>query len=875
MTARPAWVCFLLCLCLGAALRLTGFTRGSSDYLLPEAARQGAVSAFYHFHPDEEMILQAALRPFDPLQPEFTVYGALPVYLLQGALRALAPAPAEGLQDPAFARRAFLVARGLAVLFSCLTLWLTWELGRRYFDPVTACVAAAVVALAPGAVQQAHFYIVDGLFGLLSLAALYAILREAESGRRGWLVAAALLIGATAAVKLTGLALGGTLVAARLLRPAPGNGWRQRLLAPARDRRLWWAAAGVVATLVALEPYLVLAPGRIVQSDVIGDFAVSAAIAQGEILRPWTLADVHTLPYLHHWTHLLPLIAGWPLTLLFAAGLVHALYARSRGGLVLLAWFALHFALIGGLHAKHVRYLIPLLPILALLAAELVARLVKGPLPRPWRLAGLALAAVAAAHGALYGFAFARIYTREDSRIQAARWIHAHLPAGTAIGVEAGGFTLSPLLSRERYVVRPLEEARCFGARRYLTCQAAADHLGRQVRQVEYLAVLDANRYLQFTAVPDLFPAVAAFYRRLLDGSLGFEVVQRFEVPPQLAGLAFAPDRAEPSFLGYDHPTVYLLRRRPDRDQIWDSWRHDLERRADCPDQALAGVVESIRAGTLDEAAWRSDRAMERYPDLLLTPLLSAFVHSQRGEVNADREDRARYAEGCEDPSQNAHLIPWASSLSLIGLGLPELVSTVLQAGRRGAGPEDRAPLAHYYREVGDLLNEVGQPAAVFAYQASVQLAPGAAAYAGLGIALQRQGDAAASAEAYRKALELDPRHATARVNLAWNHYLQGDFAAAIALNRQVLAEGANDVATCNLGLALLAGGDVGAGETQYERAVAQLGADHIQEIGAVADLRAYAERGGGAGPAAARRLLQRHWPTSTPGTPHEPAPGH
>ena len=41
-----------------------------------------------------------------------------------------------------------------------------------------------------------------------------------------------------------------------------------------------------------------------------------------------------------------------------------------------------------------------------------------------------------------YGVAFARIYTDEDSRIQASRWIVAEVPEAHAIGVEQGGFSL-------------------------------------------------------------------------------------------------------------------------------------------------------------------------------------------------------------------------------------------------------------------------------------------------------------------------------------------------------------------------------------------------------------------------------------------------
>ena len=43
----------VLCLLLGVGLRFVGLTRGTSDFVLPEASNEGVNSAFYAFHPDE------------------------------------------------------------------------------------------------------------------------------------------------------------------------------------------------------------------------------------------------------------------------------------------------------------------------------------------------------------------------------------------------------------------------------------------------------------------------------------------------------------------------------------------------------------------------------------------------------------------------------------------------------------------------------------------------------------------------------------------------------------------------------------------------------------------------------------------------------
>lgn len=806
------------CLAAGVALRCAGLERGTSDF-----AVDGAATAFHHFHPDEEMVVDAARGPLDPLDPPFTVYGLLPLYALRAGLALVpaSPSPAD----------VYVTARALAALCSSLVLWLTWTLGRRHFGAAAGCAATFFVAFSPGAIQQAHFYIVDGLFGLLSLAAIAAILRARDaSGRRAALVAGA-LIGATAAVKLTGLMLGAVLFVAlcharldraegRWLRAA-----RSTLAAPG----LWLAAAAAAATLVLLEPYLVADPGRVFRADWIGDFAASAATAEGEVLRPWTLADAHTIPYLRHWTDLLPLISGAPLTALFLAGLVHALWRRTGADVAILTWVVLYFGLVGGLHAKHVRYLVPLVPLLALPAARLwcLVFAARGA----WGRLGRVAAAAVGVYTAAYGLAFARLYLAEDARIQAARWIREQVPAGSRIAVERGGYSMGRMISGQRYALEPIHEMRFFAARGYLTCGGTQDVLHDRLAQADWVAIVDANRYLQYTAVPELMPAMAAFYEGLVDGRMGFEVARRFEVPVALAGIDFSPRHPEVSFVGYDHPAVYVLRRRDDFEAAWAAWRVALRDDPHCPDGALAGVVAAVGAGELTTAVARARAAEAAYPETPLAALVAAWAHARAGQVDEAAAATRRYLAGARDPSRTAWLAPWATAMSLAGLGLPEPIPQVLAEGRRRAAPGDVKDQAQTYTE--------------------------------LGLFLAGRGDAHLAAEAYAQALALDAGNAPARVNLAWHRYLEGHLAEAIALNRQVLAAGPHDVALFNLALASLAAGAVDTAEACYARGVAAFGADGARRIGADADLRELARRG--VQVEVAERILDRYWPQAEP----------
>ena len=99
----------------------------------------------------------------------------------------------------------------------------------------------------------------------------------------------------------------------------------------------------------------------------------------------------------------------------------------------ILLFCALYFFQMGGLHTKHVRYLLPMLPFLLLLTAQLCIEL-----ERQKRRAGQAIGAVLSAAALTYGLAFTTIYSREDSRVSAARWA----PGGPSRSASASSFEL-------------------------------------------------------------------------------------------------------------------------------------------------------------------------------------------------------------------------------------------------------------------------------------------------------------------------------------------------------------------------------------------------------------------------------------------------
>ncbi|HJP29813.1 MAG TPA: glycosyltransferase family 39 protein [Candidatus Latescibacteria bacterium] len=657
---RVAVVAFLL---LGGALRWTGLDRDVVDFVLPQAGSEGRAETFYSFHPDERSVVDGALAFDDPLHPPYTMYGALPFYLLRGALTGLSwfGEITPGSDD------VYRVGKILSAALSVACLAAAWGVARQVFSPATAALSVLLLAVAPTAVQQAHYYTVDSLFCLLTTASLAAILYSVP--RRSWLasIVAGVCLGLSASVRLNAVLLLPVLAAAHVT----CRGWslasiRRGLTEP----RLWAAGGAFVVTMAILQPYLVISPLRVLSVRGPLDFAHVLTVVGGSTPQLYTLQYTGTTPLVYQWTHLLPLAFGWPLTVAAAVALPAAFRGLHWRRAVLLLWVALYLITAAPLFVKPVRYLLPIVPPLLILAADLCRRLWNCGAGRSRWVLWFAVAGVVA-HSVFYGLAYMRVWTQEDSRIQAGRWIAAHVPAGSRIAIEHGAFPMGPVIDTERYDVREFWTGLLFYARGQLLGRTTADLIESRLGRAEYVAITDVNRLTHLLAAPEALPVVTSFYRRLTAGTLGYRLVERFKVYPELAGVRFDDDGAEHSFLGFDHPAVLLFRRGPDEqaDAAWDRWLNDLGREPFSVDADIEAGVAAMRGGDAETALRLFEGAQQSPSSGTLARFLASLSRSHTG-------------------------LPWGRGLvlheliavSLIDLSLPATALSVLkhQADVRG-----------------------------------------------------------------------------------------------------------------------------------------------------------------------------------------------
>lgn len=435
---RWAWPLLAGVLAVGLGLRLWGIRQGlpyaynadEADHFVPRAARMFTHGLDPHYFANP---------------PAFT-------YLLH-YLFAIAYGGAHGVVHT-FAlhpARVYTLARVAAAALGVLALWLTYLAGSRLLGRAVGVLAAAIEAVAFLPVYYAHLALNDvpTLAPLtLSLLGSAGVLRKGRS--RDCLLAGAGL-GLACATKYTaGIALVPLLaaLAARHLQGGPGAGGRA-----IRDAAL--AGAASLCAFLLANPYSVLDYASFHQG-VIHQSMLSSE-AQGKLGAP---GHGGLLYYLWSLTWGL----GWAPALAALGGALTVWRREPALGWLLVPAPVLFLAFMGLQGRYFGRWLMPVLPILCLLAAlfalqaaDLMARWAR----RAWQLrlrragggvrtlagrpvmlsVGAALPAVAlvsalVAQGLTYSVHAGLVLSRADTRNLTRAWMVAHVPAGAAIVAE-------------------------------------------------------------------------------------------------------------------------------------------------------------------------------------------------------------------------------------------------------------------------------------------------------------------------------------------------------------------------------------------------------------------------------------------------------
>jgi 4-amino-4-deoxy-L-arabinose transferase-like glycosyltransferase len=323
----------------------------------------------------------------------------------------------------------YTLARVIAALLGTAALWLLYATGARLFNRGVGLLAAGIEAVAFLPVFYAHLALNDAPTlapVTLSLLGSAGVLRK---GRLRDYLLAGIGLGLACASKYTaGIVLLPLLAAAttRYLNVPPGA----RAYVVGRRAMIGLVLGGtsaLVAFLIA-NPYAVL-DFKSFHSELVHQSTLSAE-AQGKLGAP---KEGGVLYYLWSLTWGL----GWLPALAALGGAVAVWRKEQRLGWLLVPAPLLFFAFMGLQGRYFGRWLLPIFPILCLLAAFFALRLVGAVASRELKIGFATLVVVALlAQGLVYSVHSGLVLSRADTRNLTRAWLVANVPKGAPIVAE-------------------------------------------------------------------------------------------------------------------------------------------------------------------------------------------------------------------------------------------------------------------------------------------------------------------------------------------------------------------------------------------------------------------------------------------------------
>jgi len=318
----------------------------------------------------------------------------------------------------------YRICRSVSALLGVGSVGATYLLARQaYRSRSIGLVAAATLASCYLHVRDSHFATVDVAATFFVILSLFFAVKVTEGYRTRHFALAGLFAGLAAATKYNAGAVILGLLAACL--PAL-VGFKRQQDSPSRTkilRQVMLAGALMALTFALTTPYSLLHyPALLKELQAIREVLYER---EGPIAF-WVHLDVT-----------FPGGFGWPFFLASLGGVIRAVWLRRPADLVLLGFLIPFFGSAAGVRWVFPRYLVPLTPLFATLAAEFSCWLfTRARVPvlsqRPTAVA-LVAAITLAGPGLWKSIQFDRLASRKDTRLLASEWVAENLPRRSVI----------------------------------------------------------------------------------------------------------------------------------------------------------------------------------------------------------------------------------------------------------------------------------------------------------------------------------------------------------------------------------------------------------------------------------------------------------
>ncbi len=513
-------------------------------------------------HPDEHHIFASVNQLSFPNQmhPHFFSYGTVTIYLIY-----FTEAFLSMINDQWSMVNIFLLGRFYSAFFSTLTILIVYKISRFFLDKPFSLLAAFLVAVTPGLIQQAHFTTPESNLIFFLFASLFFLLSFLQYGKKRHIFFSSLFLGFALGVKISALVFLLPFITGIIL---------QSFKKPLRV-----VGFTITSIIFIFSTLAIVAPFVFLDFPAFwGNLHYEGNLAAGKIPVFYTRQFINTIPIFFQLEKIFPYtlglsllaagILGFFVSFLHLGRFLHLrddrLVQRSLGDvgmgssevdqrgthfILILAFLSL-FIPNAFLFAKWTRFIAPTFPFFAIFSAFLVSEIAKKQ-----KLVSYILTCILVVTTSFWAGAFFTIYTKPDVRLTASKWLVTNTPSQSMILIEGGNMVDIPIdgdFKRVGFDFYTFEEDPLSRLR-----------IAEGLEQADYFLVQSRRVFFNHQRARKQFPKTAHFYDMLFAEKFGFEEIKEFHQYPTLSlgkfSLEFPDEKAEETWSVFDHPVIRVF----------------------------------------------------------------------------------------------------------------------------------------------------------------------------------------------------------------------------------------------------------------------------------------------------------------------------
>ena len=515
------------------------------------------------FHPDERQLLMISERiSLTNLDPGWYNYGTLPLYLLE--LFSFGIDDLKTLRFP---------GRILSSLFDSISIFLIGELGKRFHSKLTGILSSIFYSTCVLALQLSHFFTVDTFLNTTIILILLLCSNLIQKYNTKNLIYLSIAIGVGFAIKISIFIIAVpvliTLIFSTKFKINLSNFKIQNFLP--------LLGSIIITGLVSIVSFSLLNPYSIINlQEFINSSKIQSEMARGIIDFPYTRQYINTTPYIYHISQLIKVSLGPFLGIfsIFSFTFILLKIKKTSNPLwfILLSWAVSYFAFYGLIHTKFIRYLFPIIPVILIFNSYALVTIYKDYLYkfRKISLIFFSIFIIASLH---YFISFIMLFNSDHNANIAAKYIDNNFVENSILVKEHWDESLP---FKRSFIIQeiPLYDSESTTKIR---------NISNTLSNSDGIFISSKRLIGTIPRLYERYPLTTNYYKKLLDGDLGYDLVKHQSKNLNFLGVHYYSDPfnrvknlnfeknnnlnfkinlgwTDESFTVYDHPEILIFK---------------------------------------------------------------------------------------------------------------------------------------------------------------------------------------------------------------------------------------------------------------------------------------------------------------------------